>query len=232
MKVLIINATMRKQTTYNIAKSFISKLNCETEIEEIFLPDAMPKFCLGCGNCFMVSEKNCPHYEFSKAILEKMLNADLLVFANPVYVFHTTGQMKTLLDHYGYMWLIHRPSAQMFVKQAVVISTAAGGGTKSANKDIVDSLRFWGVARIHTYGINVKAASWKSVKKEIKEKIDKDVTKLAKKIELDSDKVKPMFISKMYFYIFRGLQKKGFSKIDQEYWDSKGWLGRNRPFNK
>ena len=30
--------------------------------------------------------------------------------------------MKAFLDHYGYRWMVHRPEAKMFGKQAVVIN--------------------------------------------------------------------------------------------------------------
>lgn len=43
---------------------------------------------------------------------------------------------------------------------ALVISTAAGGGMKSTNKDIMDSLNFWGVGKIFTYGKAVTAVNW------------------------------------------------------------------------
>lgn len=53
--------------------------------------------------------------------------------------------MKAFLDHYGYRWMVHRPEESMFRKQGVCISTAAGAGLKSTNKDMADSLFFWGV---------------------------------------------------------------------------------------
>ena len=55
--------------------------------------------------------------------------------------------MKAFLDHYGYRWMLHRPEESMFHKQAVCISTAAGAGMKSTNKDMADSFFYWGVPR-------------------------------------------------------------------------------------
>ena len=65
-----------------------------------------------------------------------------------MYVYHVTAAMKTLLDHYGYRWMIHRPEESMFRKQVVCISTAAGGGMKETTKDIADST-FFGVLLKH-----------------------------------------------------------------------------------
>ena len=69
----------------------------------------------------------------------------------------------------------------MFSKQWVCISTAAGGGMKSANKDIADSLFFWGVAEIYTYGKAVHAVKWQDVSEKNKKSIDKALSSLAKK---------------------------------------------------
>ncbi len=62
-----------------------------------------------------------------------MDEADVIILASPVYVYHSTGAMKAFLDHYGYRWMVHSPEESMFKKQGVCISTAAGAGMKSTN---------------------------------------------------------------------------------------------------
>ena len=52
------------------------------------------------------------------------------------------------VDHYGYRWMLHRPNPDMFSKQGVCISTAAGAGTKWTNKDMADSMFFWGMLTV------------------------------------------------------------------------------------
>ena len=69
--------------------------------------------------------------------------------------------------------MVHRPEKKMFSKQAVCISTAAGAGTKSTNKDIADSLFFWGVPKIYKYGVNVRAMSYSRISDKTKAEIDK-----------------------------------------------------------
>jgi multimeric flavodoxin WrbA len=78
-----------------------------------------------------------------------MTEADLIILASPVYVYHTTGAMKVFLDHYGYQWMVHRPRPEMFHKQGICISTAAGAGCRPASRDMADSLRFWGIPGIY-----------------------------------------------------------------------------------
>lgn len=229
MKILMINGTMRKGSTYTIGKMFIEKTASEGDtVKELFLPKDMPEFCRGCAVCIRQDEKKCPDYLIYMRRLTEMIDeADLLVFTTPVLVFHVSGQMKAFLDHYGYRWMVHRPEASMFRKQAVCITTAAGGGMRKALRDLTDSLRYWGVARIYTYGIAVGAG----IDDSNREKIETAVNNLALKIEHDTSKVTPSPRVKVLFHIMRILQKnKGTTEVDRRYWEEKGWLGRERPW--
>ena len=132
MKITMIHGQSHKGSTYHIAKMLAEKL--EGDVTEFFLPRDFSSFCVGCTKCFETDETLCPHYEKLKPITEALDKADVIILASPVYVYHATGAMKVLLDHYGYRWMVHRPEGQMFRKQAVCISTAAGGGMKSTNK--------------------------------------------------------------------------------------------------
>lgn len=231
MKIAVIYGTERKGSTYNIAQLFISKLSdAKEDVTEFFLPTSMPNFCRGCFMCFNESS-NCPDYKYAKPVLDAMLNADILIFASPVYVYHVTGQMKTFLDHFAFQWMVHKPNEKMFKKQALIISTAAGGGTKSTMKDIKDSMNYWGVAKTHTYGVNVAAGSWNHVSDKKKTEIKNAVDKLSTKIKNNSSHVKPCLKVKTLFYGMRFFHKKfGVNKPDVEYWENKGWLYKTRPW--
>ena len=139
--------------------------------------------------------------------------------------------MKTLLDHYGYRWMIHRPEESMFRKQVVCISTAAGGGMKETTKDIADSTFFWGVAKTYKIGFAVREVTWNDVNEDIKEKIRKQIYSLANKIKKDYGHIKPSIKTKMLFYLMRKLhQKKKISENDYNYWQEKGWIDDKRPW--
>ncbi len=230
MKITIIHGQNHKGSTYHIARMLAEKLR--GEITEFFLPRDFGEFCLGCTMCFMKSEAMCPHYEKLKPITTAIDEADVLIFASPVYVYHVTGQMKTLLDHYGYRWMIHRPEEKMFQKQAVCISTAAGAGMKSTDKDLADSMFFWGVGKIYQYGVAVRGTSYERVEDKIKQKIDKKTTALADKINKNYGKVKPGIKTKIFFNVMRMLQKNGWNEADVNYWRGKGWNEKARPWKK
>ncbi len=66
-------------------------------VEKIFLKDKHINYCTGCGICSMYG-KPCPQKDDAAEVLEKMIAADVMVMATPVYFYTTSAQMKTLID--------------------------------------------------------------------------------------------------------------------------------------
>ena len=64
--------------------------------EKIRLAGKSIGFCRGCLAC--QKTRCCVVQDDASAIVEKMLSADALVFATPIYFYEMSGQMKTLLD--------------------------------------------------------------------------------------------------------------------------------------
>ncbi len=228
MKTVIISGQDHKGSTYHIARMLADKIGGETQ--EFFLPSDFGEFCTGCTGCFMRGEENCPHFEKLNPIAEAMDEADVIILNSPVYVYHVTGSMKAFLDHFVYRWMVHRPREQMFHKQGVCISTAAGGGMKSANRDMADSLFHWGIPKIYKYGMAVAAISWKKVSEEKRRAIDKKTSRMAEQIKRNDGHVKPNIHTKGFFMICRAVQKTGYNPKDMGYWEEKGWLGPKRPW--
>ena len=118
----------------------------------------------------------------------------------------------------------------MFSKKAVVISTAAGNGAKSATKDVATALQYWGVPYVKQYGIAVQAASWDQVSEKKKDKINKKVNKLAKGVQ--KPRVHVGIKIRFLFNLMRLMQSKGMGsdKSERVYWEEQGWLGKTRPW--
>lgn len=228
MKTVIIHGQSHNGSTYHIARMLTDKIG--GEITEFFLPRDFGEFCCGCTRCFTESEKKCPHYKKLAPITQAIDEADVIILASPVYVYHATGAMKAFLDHYGWRWMVHRPEEKMFKKQGVCISTAAGGGMKSTNDDMADSLFFWGVARTYKYGMGVAAVDWNGVSDKKKNKIEKATGSIAAKIRKRHENVKPGIKTRAFFWIMRLLQKNGWNEADVLYWKEKGWSGKIRPW--
>ena len=67
------------------------------QVEKIRLAELDINYCTGCGVCF---EKKmlCSQKDDMAGVLEKMVGADVIVLATPVYFYNMCGQMKTLID--------------------------------------------------------------------------------------------------------------------------------------
>ena len=229
MKTVIIHGQSHKGSTYHVAHILAEKLGGETT--EFFLPADFGEFCAGCNRCFFKGEKECPHHGRLAPITDALVAADVVILASPVYVYHVTGAMKAFLDHLAYRFMVHRPEASMFRKQGVCVCTAAGGGMRSALKDMEHSLFFWGTARIYEYGPGVAAASWEGVSEKKRAAIDKATSRLAEKIVRLHGNVRPGLKTKLFFNLMRLFQKKmRICQSDVAYWTEKGWLGSKRPW--
>lgn len=100
--------------------------------------------------------------------MDEVKCADLLIFTTPTYCMRASAPMKAFIDLTFTYWMVHKPRKCMFSKKAVVISTAAGAGTKTAIKDITNTLFYWGIPYMKSYGISVQAMNWEMVSEKKK----------------------------------------------------------------
>lgn len=222
MNVTIIKATKRKNSsTWGAAKYLVSRLKDVGEVFEFTLPDDMPHICRGCYACLNGNEDRCGGAEYLKPINEAFAKSQLIVFCCPVWCFHAPGQIKSFLDHYGYRWLVHRPNFDMRNKQAVIITTAGGGGLKSAAKDIKDSMDYWGVAKTYTVTQPVWGYFWNDMPDKFKKSFLKKLDRAAAGVERNAEKPKLSLKVKYLYKMFEKLHLSGkMWELDNEYWKS------------
>ena len=229
MKIVIIHGQNHEGSTCMAARQLARKVGGETQ--EFFLPRDFDKPCRGCFTCFQTELSKCPHYQDLEPLERAMLEADLLILDSPVYVYHASGQMMSFLDHFGTWWVIHRPRPEMSRKQAVAISTAAGGGMKSTCRDMADSLEMWGVRKVYRLGVGVQATKPTEIPERIRNSIEKKTDALARKICANAGKQGCNPRAKMWFSLM-GLAHKHFppAEPDYGYWEVRGWHGKARPW--
>ena len=229
MKIVLIHGQNHKGSTYTVSQMLAEKLGGERK--EYFLPRDFDKPCTGCTTCFRTELENCPHYEMLKPLADAMLEADVLILDSPVYVYHATGQMMSFLDHFGTWWMVHRPRKEMSRKQAVVISTAAGGGMKSTCQDMADSMEMWGVHKVYRLGFGVQATSPKDIPERIQKKIERKVAKLAKVLQSNQGKQGCNLRGKKWFCLMK-IAHKHFLPMEPDYgyWEQNGWHGKKTPW--
>ena len=230
MKIVLLHGQNHKGSTYRIGRMIAEKTEGENEIREFFFPKDLNHFCVGCYRC-IEDETACPYWAEKKKIIDAIDAADILIFTTPTYCMHVSAPMKALIDLTFDLWMSHRPMESMFTKKAVIVSTAAGTGTKSAIKDVRDALLYMGVPKIIPYGISVQAMNWDQVPQKKKVKIEKDTAAVAKMLHIKKPSVgiKTRFI----FMMMSKMHKKGWnsSPLETRYWKEKGWLDGKKPWN-
>ena len=241
MKIVIINGSPRKGNTYAATQIFKNELmRCgDVEFTEFFLPQDLPEFCAGCFLCLSECEKLCPHAKYTLPILERLLDADALIFTTPVYVLQTTGAVKAFFDHFSWMFIVHRAHPEMFGKKAFVLSTTAGAGTKAAMKTVITNLKFWGVNRIYSSGFAMRAIDWETVDPKRRAKFERTLKKSARRFFRDATSGKkhpPYLLTRFMFYFRRSMLKKETASqtdesasADLRHWQEQGWFDQN-PF--
>ncbi len=237
MKITVINGTEKHGVTYRLKEIFLNQLRNEAEITEFYLPRDCPAFCIGCTACFTEDEHQCRDAGYIQKIEKAILAADLLVFTSPAYVFHATGAMKAMLDHFGYRWMPHRPAKEMFGKRAVIISQCLGAGGKSAAKDIKDSLSWWGISYIRVCSFRLMGdIRWEKLSEKKRKQMTAKTENIAGKIKrIDfTEPAKTGPATKLKFYAVRmmqtGLGKDNPGYADYRYWRANGWIGKERPW--
>ncbi len=101
LKVLAFNASphMEKSSTTLILNSFLDGLKEEGASIEIFYTSQLKiNPCLGDLNCWTRTPGKCIQKDDVEMLLPKIQQADILVFAFPLYVDGMPGPMKTLVD--------------------------------------------------------------------------------------------------------------------------------------
>ncbi len=97
-KVLILSASPRKGGNSDLLcdQFMLGAKEAGNLTEKIFLRDKKIGYCTGCGSC--VASHNCVQKDDMAEVLEKMIAADVIVMATPVYFYTMNGQMKTMID--------------------------------------------------------------------------------------------------------------------------------------
>lgn len=104
MKVIVISTSLRTGSNSDmLADKFIEgAVAAGNEVEKISLTDKDIRFCKGCLACQKLGK--CVIKDDANDIMQKVLNADAICWATPIYYYEMSGQMKTLIDRMNAMY--------------------------------------------------------------------------------------------------------------------------------
>jgi multimeric flavodoxin WrbA len=208
MEIAIIHSQGHKGSTYHIAAMIKERLaDRDTKVHEYYMPKDTPDFCAGCFQCFQKGEEYCPQADKVQRIAESMLRSEIIIIDSPTYCFEMTGQLKTLFDHFGYIWMSHRPRKEMFLKIGITLSTAAGAGANKMTKSIARQMFWWGIPKIYRMYFSVNAARWEDVPERNKKRIVRKTEKLSHNVKNIIGKSRPGIKTIFLFNIMRKMQQ-------------------------
>jgi len=101
VKIVAFNGSphAEKSNTNVMVHEFLSGAkDAGAEVENVFLAKKDIKHCIGCFACWVKTPGVCVHKDDMRELLEKLISADVVVFASPLYVDNVTGVMKDFMD--------------------------------------------------------------------------------------------------------------------------------------
>jgi len=131
MKIITILGSPRtKGNTAKVLSMFEDNIGKKHEIERINITRYKVGGCLGCYKCKeKKDEPGCVQKDDALIIFDKMIQADAIVYATPLYCWSFTSQIKPLIDrHFCLVSDAGTPDHDSLIsgKQAALLVSCAG----------------------------------------------------------------------------------------------------------
>ena len=103
-RVIVISTSLRRGSNSDmLADKFVEGAKVAgNDVEKISLVGKEIQFCMGCMGCQKLGR--CVIKDDVNDIMAKVLEADVVVWATPIYYYEMSGQMKTLIDRMNAMY--------------------------------------------------------------------------------------------------------------------------------
>jgi multimeric flavodoxin WrbA/putative sterol carrier protein len=189
------------------------------ELEHILLADRHIEYCIGCGVC--LEKSRCWRQDDHAEITAKLLAADGIILASPVYFKHVTAQMKTFIDRslaFG-----HKPRATW--KPGLAVTVSAGMAETSTAHYLAGLLGAYGgfaLGTLTAIAVGPGAFLGKDTVETRARDLGRDLARAIKE-----KRRYPATDEQLFFYLFmRDLvtREKDFMKDDYKHWQDSGLL--------
>jgi len=158
MKVLVINASVNKErsTTLRLTNAFLEGMGESAEIVNTIDLNVNP--CRACFSCWFKNGGVCAQKDDAIEVLQKLQDADLVIWSIPLYAYGIPSHCKALVDrtlsfNQPEMYLdekgvSHHYGCEEGTKKTVLISTAGLANNKGNFDGLIFSMK-------HMYGEGV-----------------------------------------------------------------------------
>ena len=151
MKVLLINGSPKGKTSNSLklASSFIEGVRDAIDNKEDFVVDELNLAtmniipCKGCFVCWKNTPGVCCMKDDMQTVIEKELEADMVVWSFPLYYFNVPGLLKNLIDRQLPMVLPFMSEAKDQRDRVFTIPNAARSTTPTLRAITTDSSPIW-----------------------------------------------------------------------------------------
>ena len=136
-RVLVISTSIRNNSnSEKLAEAFADGAKAAgNEVELVSLKDKTIAFCRGCLACQKIG--HCVINDDANAITDKILEAEVVAWATPVYYYEMSGQMKTMIDRANSLF----PKDYKF--RDVYLLTAAAEDEPDVDERVETGLKGW-----------------------------------------------------------------------------------------
>lgn len=134
-----------------LMKNISQYLDEEIESDIYYPADININNCLGCCACFTTGKCALDSKDNFNVIKDKMLNADFLIMASPVYAHGVSGDMKTFIDRISYWFHLFRLSG----KKSAVISVSSTNGNDYVSSYLKKVMELAGTEVVQSLAVTV-----------------------------------------------------------------------------
>jgi len=204
-KILILDGSMRKQgNTSILVENFIngSKQNTD-QVDHIIARDINLEYCNGCLRCNLIKRCSISGDDWPD-ISKKILDADVLVFASPIYFHYVSAPLKKVIDRFRS--LVHVQITEEGVKHTpwikwekdFVLLLSMGSSNDVDAQPVVDLFEYMKEVMGENNNLHVIKATRLAVTKQIT-KTEEELESLYPKLNLPLDIIKQDVINNKKF---------------------------------
>ncbi|MGN0169312.1 MAG: flavodoxin family protein [Lachnospiraceae bacterium] len=96
--VVLVGSTRKNGNTELVADAFAKGAGKHNDVEVVSVADYKVNPCIGCNTCFTREGHRCFQEDDMNLIYEKLMDADIIVAASPVYFYGVSAQLKAVID--------------------------------------------------------------------------------------------------------------------------------------
>ncbi len=224
MKVLaVIGSPRARGNTYRLVRMIEQRLRhqADVEFEYLQLGEADLRPCRGCALCLERGEEYCPLDDDRAEIEQRLLSADGVILACPVYAMDMPSVMRVFMERLAYS--MHRP--RFFDQKTLLVATTGVAGIRETLGRLAE-MSYTGMQIIGRVGAATPSGP----------ATDRECRAIATAADRGAAMLRKALLSEGYppptlmrLFIFR-MQQLAFSLTAQEwpadhaYYDGRGWF--------